>query len=265
MIFNAHRNTSLFPMLRSILRNAGIQPKRWLPALRGWSRYARDRSAFRSMADPADFPWGSELPMLGEWDESAASLGAYFFQDQIAARWVYENKPARHVDIGSRIDGFVGNLAVFQEVEVIDIRPLPHTLRNIRFRQLDLMREIPPEWVGSTDSLSCLHTIEHFGLGRYGDELDPVGYLKGLAQMKQIVSPGGRFLLSTPVGPQRVEFNAHRVFSPATVISWFSDGWEIEKCAVIDDRNQSTETAGVKALEQATCHAGVGIIMARKK
>jgi hypothetical protein len=251
-------------MIRSLLRNAGIQPKRWLPALRGWSRYARDRSAFRSMADPAGFPWGSELPILGEWDESAATLGAYFFQDQIAARWVYENKPARHVDIGSRIDGFVGNLAVFREVEVIDIRPLPHTVRNIRFRQLDLMREIPPEWVGATDSLSCLHTVEHFGLGRYGDELDPVGYLKGLAQMKQIVSPGGRFLLSTPIGPQRVEFNAHRIFSPATVISWFSDGWEIERCAVIDDDCNVTEGEGSELLARATCHAGVGIVHARK-
>jgi hypothetical protein len=251
-------------MLRSILRNSGIQPKRWLPALRGWARYARERRAFRSLADSDHCPWGRELPILGEWDESAAALGTYFFQDQIVARWVYENQPVRHVDIGSRIDGFVGHLAVFREVEVIDIRPLPHIIRNIHFHQLDLMREIPQEWISATDSLSCLHTIEHFGLGRYGDELDPVGYLKGLAQMKQIVSPGGRFLLSTPIGPQRVEFNAHRVFSPATVISWFSDGWEIENCAVIDDRNQSTETAGAEALEQATCKLGVGIIMARK-
>ena len=251
-------------MLRSILRNAGIQPKRWLPALRGWSRYAKDRSAFRSLADPTDFPWGRELPMLGEWDESAAALGSYFFQDQIVARWIYENQPARHVDIGSRIDGFVGHLAVFREVEVIDIRPLPHAIRNIHFHQLDLMREIPPEWIGATDSLSCLHTIEHFGLGRYGDELDPNGHLKGLDQLKRMVAPGGLLYLSTPIGPERIEFNAHRIFAPATVISWFAEGWVIERCAVIGDDLSVSDGEGSDTLAAATCHAGVGIVSARK-
>lgn len=251
-------------MIRSLLRNAGIQPKRWLPALRGWSRYVRDRSAFRSLEDPAGFPWGRELPIFGEWDESAATLGAYFFQDQIVARWVYENQPVRHVDIGSRIDGFVGHLAVFREVEVIDIRPLPHPIHNIHFHQLDLMREIPLEWIGSTDSLSCLHTIEHFGLGRYGDKLDPEGHTKGLEQLKRMVAPGGRLYLSTPVGRERVEFNAHRIFSAATVLSWFLEGWSIERSAVINDEFRVIESDGSEALRKAACDTGVGILCARK-
>lgn len=203
--------------------------------------------------------------MLGEWREQSGSLGAYFFQDQIAARWVFETQPQRHVDVGSRIDGFIGHLAIFRQVDVIDIRPLRSSVTNIRFHQLDIMAELPPEWIESTDSLSCLHTIEHFGLGRYGDPIDPEGHLKGISGLRDMVRPGGRIILSTPIGPQRIEFNAHRVFSPQTLLSWFSEGWEIEKCAVIDDHNQSTETAGAKALEQATCHAGVGIIMARKR
>lgn len=251
-------------MIRAILRNAGIQPKHWLPALRGWSRYVRDRSTFRSMDDSASLPWGRELPILGEWAESAAGLGAYFFQDQIVAHWIYENQPVRHVDIGSRIDGFVGHLSVFREVEVIDIRPLPHAIRGVRFHQLDLMREIPAEWIDSTDSLSCLHTIEHFGLGRYGDELDPLGYGKGLAQMMKFVSPGGRFYLSTPVGRERIEFNAHRIFSPERVLSWFSQGWSVERSAVIDDSCKVMESAGVDALREAVCDTGVGILCVRK-
>jgi hypothetical protein len=251
-------------MIRSILRNAGIQPKRWLPALCGWARYARERGAFRSMEDSAVFPWGNELPILGEWDESAATLGAYFFQDQIVARWVYESQPVRHVDIGSRIDGFVGHLAVFRKVEVIDIRPLPHAIHNIRFHQFDLMREIPPQWIGSTDSLSCLHTIEHFGLGRYGDKLDPEGHTKGLEQLKRMVAPGGRLHLSTPVGRERVEFNAHRIFSAATVLSWFAEGWSIERSAVIDDGLCVMESDGSEALRESACDTGVGIFCARK-
>jgi hypothetical protein len=252
-------------MFRALMRNAGVNPRLWWPALRGWSRYVRDRARFRRLADADVLPWGRELPILGEWAESAAGLGAYFFQDQIVARWIYENRPVRHVDIGSRIDGFVGHLTVFRDVEVIDIRPLPLAIRGVHFHQLDLMHEIPPEWIDSTDSLSCLHTIEHFGLGRYGDELDPLGYEKGLAQMMKFVSPGGRFYLSTPVGRERIEFNAHRIFSPERVLSWFSQGWSVERSAVIDDSCKVTESDGVDALREAKCDSGVGIVCVKKR
>jgi hypothetical protein len=251
-------------MLRALLRNAGIHPQRLVSAVRGWGRYVRDRAAFRRTNNHDSFAWGRELPILTEWDESSGALGAYFFQDQLMARWIHDAAPTRHVDVGSRIDGFIGSLSVFREVEVLDIRPQPQSIRNIVFHQLDLMEELPPAWVGCTDSLSCLHTIEHFGLGRYGDSIDPEGYLKGLEQLKRMVAPGGMFYLSTPIGPQRVEFNAHRIFAAETMVGWFADGWEIERCAVLDDLNRITETAGAKALEQATCKLGVGIIMAKK-
>ncbi|RYD26382.1 MAG: DUF268 domain-containing protein, partial [Verrucomicrobiaceae bacterium] len=174
--------------------------------------------------------------MLEEWSASSGSLGAYFHQDLHVAGWIHQAKPRRHVDVGSRIDGFIGHLAVFREVEVLDIRPQPQVTRNIIFRQLDLMEELPAEWTACTDSLSCLHTIEHFGLGRYGDSIDPDGHLKGLDQLKRMVEPGGLFYLSTPMGPQRVEFNAHRIFGAPTVLGWFSDGWTIERFSYLDDR-----------------------------
>lgn len=70
----------------------------------------------------------------------------------------------------------------------------------------------------TSDSLSCLHAIEHFGLGRYGDPIDPLGYERGIANMAQLLKSGGRFYLSTPIGQERVEFNANRVFDPRTII-----------------------------------------------
>lgn len=209
-------------------------------------------------------PLGRDLPILGEWNRTSGELGAYFHQDQLVARWIYELNPERHVDIGSRIDGFIGNLAVFREVEVIDVRPQMSCARNIRFHRLDLMEELPPYWIGVTASLSCLHTIEHFGLGRYGDKLDPDGHLKGLAQITRMINPGGRLYLSTPVGRERVEFNAHRIFSVATVLSWFLEGWSIERSAVIDDELRVTESDGSEALREAVCDTGVGILCARK-
>lgn len=251
-------------MIRAILRNAGIHPKRLITSAGGWLRYARERDAFRGLAGSAQMLWGRELPILTEWEESSGNLGAYFYQDRLVASWIHDARPSRHVDVGSRIDGFVGHLSVFRQVEVIDIRPQPLVVPNVVFHQLDLMRELPDSWQACTDSLSCLHTIEHFGLGRYGDAIDPDGHLKGLSQLKRMVAPGGMLYLSTPVGHERIEFNAHRVFAPDTVIAWFEDGWEIESSALIDDQCLTQGGPGPGALVSVNCHTGVGIVAARK-
>ncbi len=248
------------------LRTFGLDPKRGLSALRGIARYRDDRSRFRTALDNS-FAWGREMPMLEEWAASSGSLGAYFHQDLRVASWIHQAGPRRHIDVGSRIDGFIGHLAVFREVEVLDIRPQPHVIPHIVFRQLDLMEELPPEWTGCTDSLSCLHTIEHFGLGRYGDGIDPEGHLKGLEQLKRMVEPGGIFYLSTPIGPQRVEFNAHRIFGAPTVLDWFRDGWTIERFAYLDDSETLHDNVDLTTADIGNhfgCRTGLAILAARK-
>lgn len=248
------------------LKTLGINPKRTLQSLQGLSRYLKDRREFRAGLG-SDFAWGQSFPVLDEWNDSSATLGAYFQQDLLVARWIHESKPRRHIDVGSRIDGLVGSLAVFREVEVLDIRPQATQVPNVTFHQLDMTRELPAPWRACTDSLSCLHSIEHFGLGRYGDTIDPAGHLKGLRQLMAIVEPGGLFYLSTPIGPQRIEFNAHRVFSAATLLDWFKDGWQLEKFAIIDDNArvlESPERTAEAIASNFGCNLGVGIVAARK-
>lgn len=255
-------------MLRAILRNAGIQPCQWLHSIRGWRRFAEDRAAFKKMSGADSIAWGSELPMLQEWYETSGGLGVYFHQDRCVARWIFDASPLRHLDVGSRVDGFIGHLSVFREVEVIDIRPAPGEVHGVKFHQLDLMAPMSTEWVGCTDSLSCLHTIEHFGLGRYGDPIDPDGHLKGLTQLKQMVKSGGRLYLSTQIGPERVEFNAHRVFAAKTVLDWFTDDWEIERVAIINDQETLIEDVDRNSEEVERhfgCQIGVMIVVARKE
>lgn len=253
--------------LATWFRTFGFDPKRSLAAVGGIRRYLSGRREIRASLGN-DFQWGEPFPILDEWHAACGSMGAYFFQDQRVAQWIYQENPRRHVDVGSRLDGFIGHLSVFREVEVLDIRPNPAVLSNVTFHQLDLMESLPGEWIESTDSLSCLHTIEHFGLGRYGDTLDVNGHLKGLEQLKRMVAPGGRLYLSTPIGPQRVEFNAHRVFAASTVAGWFADGWEIERFAVIDDDNRMHESVAWQGAELESnfgCHLGLGIVVARNR
>lgn len=249
------------------MRTFGFDPKRSIAALAGIGRYLRGRREFRPRMG-SEFTWGESLPVVDEWNAACGSLGAYFFQDQRVAHWIYQASPRRHVDVGSRLDGFIGHLAVFRQVDVIDIRPDPAAVDNVKFHQLDIMQALPAEWIEATDSLSCLHTVEHFGLGRYGDPIDVNGHLKGVEQLKRMVAPGGRLYLSTPIGPQRVEFNAHRVFALSTLIGWFANGWEIERFTVLDDDNKFHEYAAwpVDELERrgCSCQTGVGIVVARK-
>lgn len=236
--------------------------------MQAWSGYVEDRRRFReAQGEAGDFLWGKDYPILTEKSEASGGLGAYPLQDLIVARWIREDAPARHFDVGSRIDGFVCNVATFREIEVIDIRPAPGAIPGVVFHQHDVMGECRPEWEAAIPSLSCLHTIEHFGLGRYGDPIDPHGHEKGLARLKAMVEPGGMFYLSTPIGTQRIEFNAHRIFAAATVLSWFGEGWEIGRVTVIrDDATIWEEPPRDEGSVAGNfgCETGVAIIAARK-
>jgi len=192
----------------------GFDPRRMFRSLMGIPKYVADWFYFRNRyKGQLDF-----LPCLHDWHEEGGSTkDEYFWQDLHVAREIHRANPLKHVDIGSRIDGFVAHVASFREIEVFDIRPVTSRIPGIIFRQADLMN--PPEsLVEYCDSLSCLHALEHFGLGRYGDPIDPLGYAAGLGNMARILQPGGRFYLSVPVGKERVEFNAHRIFDPHALV-----------------------------------------------
>jgi SAM-dependent methyltransferase len=193
--------------------------------------------------------------------------GAYFHQDLLVARWVYENRPIRHLDIGSRTDGFIAHVAVFREVEMLDIRDIQSNVKNIVFKRADLM-QLPEELVGRFDSVSSLHAIEHFGLGRYGDPIDANGHLKALDNIHQLLQPGGVFYFSTPIGPLRVEFNAHRVFSVSYLLDAFKGKFSIESFAYVDDQGDLHTDCSLTASHEVEsnfgCTYGCGIFVLRK-
>lgn len=197
----------------------GIDPRKMLRFLRSSPRFVRDYYRFRS-----NYSGNIVLdPCLHEWYERpGAALNEYFWQDLLVAGMIFRAKPEKHVDIGSRVDGFVAHVASFREIEVLDIRPVPTPVPGIVFKQADLMKPVA-EMEGYCDSLSCLHALEHFGLGRYGDPIDVKGFERGLANMSRLLRRGGVFYLSVPVGIDRVEFNGYRVIDPRAVINLAMD------------------------------------------
>ena len=121
------------------------------------------------------------------------------------------------------------------------------------------MNQIPD---GSIASLSSFHAIEHFGLGRYGDPIDPLGHQKAIAEMKRIVCGGGDILFSVPIGVQRIEFNGHRIFDPMEVIRLF-EGFELVEFSAIDDKDAFHENVSVE--NYCTLNYGCGLFHFKKK
>ena len=58
-------------------------------------------------------------------------------------------------------------------------------------------------------------SIEHDGLGRYGDLINPIGDLQTMAKLRDLVIPGGVVFFGAPCCYDRLEWNAHRVYGPA--------------------------------------------------
>lgn len=193
----------------------GLDPRVMLRSLRGLPRYIRDYARYRTHYNGRmDF-----VPCLHDWyEEGGSTKNEYFWQDLLVARMIFSANPEKHVDVGSRVDGFVAHVASFREIEVFDVREITTEIPGVKFTQADLMNPVD----GLTDycdSLSCLHALEHFGLGRYGDPIDPKGFERGMVNMARLLKAGGVCYLSVPIGIERVEFNANRVFDPRGIIS----------------------------------------------
>ncbi len=191
----------------------------------------------------------------------------YFQQDLLVAQYIHRANPVKHVDIGSRVDGFVAHVASFREIETLDIRPQDTKIDNIRFVVQDIMA-VEEAYKNYCDSVSSLHAFEHFGLGRYGDPINPAGPVVAFSNVYEMLKDNGVFYFSTPIGPYRIEFNAHRVFSIQFLMeSLFKDKFTIASFSYIDDRGRLYKNVaidGENSQDNFGCNFGCGIFTLRK-
>ena len=197
--------------------------------------------------------------------QAGSATGHYFHQDLLVAGYIHKNNPLRHIDIGSSIEGFVAHVASFPPIEVFDVRALQETGHsNIKFKQMDLMEDAGIEFE-ACDSLSCLHAIEHFGLGRYGDPINPVGHITGFKNLLKMLKPKGILYISFPISSEdQVLFNAHRVFKPDSILNWQSDvPIEVTSFSFVDDAGNLHKDVELAAVPKNTSY-GCGIYSIRK-
>ncbi len=144
----------------------------------------------------------------------------YIYHPAWAARVVAKINPHKHIDISSTLH-FCTMLSAFIPVDFYDYRPAQINLSNLHSKKADLLQL--PFSSNSVESISCLHTIEHVGLGRYGDPIDPEGDRKAIKELIRVVQPGGSLIFVTPIGKPKICFNAHRIYSYEQIINEFKD------------------------------------------
>jgi SAM-dependent methyltransferase len=257
-------------MIRFIKLITGISVNKTLRSIGRLPWYYSSSSKLKKQLSHENdiFPITNNYPCLLDIDaEGGVAKGIYFSQDLYVAQEIFKRQPIKHLDIGSRIDGFVAHVAAYREIEVIDIRPIDSKVDNIIFVQKDLMQD-DERFHDCCDSLSCLHALEHFGLGRYGDPIDIDGHKKGLLNMSKLLKKGGTAYISVPMGDQRIEFNAHRVFSTRYLLHLFEPYFNIHSFAYIDDSGliYKDEALTEELIDNNYhCHYGCGIFVLTKK
>ena len=219
---------SLYHFLRSVKRSINkVKSVIWFPLI--LPDYIHYRSKDKDKRFP--IPFFSSMPILFENTPFTRFDTHYVYHTAWAARKVKEIGSPLHTDISSSLY-FSSIVSAFMPVEFYDYRPAKLNLSGLSSSPADLTKLHFED--DSIASLSCMHTVEHVGLGRYGDQIDPDGDMKAAKELARVVAQGGSFLFVVPVGKPQIQFNAHRIYSYEMVIDMFP-GLTLQEFSLIPD------------------------------
>lgn len=159
-------------------------------------------------------------PCLFDKTETQLIDPVYFYQDTWCAQKIFSSKVDHHYDIGSNTK----SMAIISQLiptTMVDIRPIDLELSNFYFKKGSILNL--PFTDGSLQSVSSICVIEHIGLGRYGDDLDPFGSEKSCKELIRVLAKNGNLYITVPVDDNnKIYFNAHRAFTREYILKQFT-------------------------------------------
>lgn len=186
--------------------------------------FYKDLESFKNSMKNSSLSGYSQIthitPLLEDKTPTTGFDAHYIYHPAWASRILKRNQPEYHIDISSTLH-FCSIVSAFIPVHFYDYRPANLILSGLKSSRADLLNL--PFSSNSIQSISCMHTVEHVGLGRYGDPIDFEGDVKAMKELARVLAPGGTLLFVVPVGYPRIEFNAHRIYNYDQVMNNFTD------------------------------------------
>jgi hypothetical protein len=182
---------------------------------------------------------GEVIPnsQINYWREKARRGEMLHYLDSNLRNLMYKHsqyiEKQNVVIIGTQVV-WIESIAV--ELQANKIYTLDYTHKKYESSQLEwvhvfdyLNEAIRQGLIENFDVSASFSSIEHSGLGRYGDPLDPNGDLEAMRQVHCMLKPDGILFLGLYTSGNEnsyLEFNAHRVYGPKRMKLIFN-GWEI--------------------------------------
>jgi hypothetical protein len=203
----------------------------------GYVRFIKDIYKYKQLDPKAKILFRDLYPMTSDATRYTPFDAHYYFQSIWLLNKLIRIKPPLHVDIGSKYE-LSGYISLLTKSEFIDLRPIDTKLKNLKIVKADIL-DLPYK-DNSLPSVSSLHVVEHIGLGRYGDSINPKGTILACKELGRVVKSGGYVYLSLPVGKPRICFNAHRIHNPSEIIDLF-DGYKLKNFSIVTDEGHFLE------------------------
>lgn len=230
-----------------------FDPVKFYHGVTGYVWFLKDYMDYRSMNPKERFKLVNFFPILDEKVSTHPFDAHYFYQEIWAFKRILKIKPKRHIDIASKYQ-FSGFVSTIVPSVYVDLRPMQANWENLSTQKGDVLHL--PYKDNSVESISTLHVIEHIGLGRYGDKLDPEGTKKASKELTRVLSKGGRLYVSVPIGKFRICFNAHRVHPPELFRSYFPS-LKLLEFSAIDDSGKFHENVDYKKFSDLNYGCGM--------
>ena len=201
------------------------------------------------------------LPMLDDKTSTMGFDAHYVYHTGWAARVLKETSPKEHIDISSSIM-FCSIASAFIPITHYDYRKPNLKIQGLECGSEDLCNLSFSDH--SVRSISCMHVIEHVGLGRYGDPINPIGDQLAANELMRVLAPTGHLLIVLPVAERAVvRFNGHRIYTFQRVIQLFSE-LELVEFSFLNESNSNLFTRFASEIDIKGSRFGCGCFVFRR-